>query len=72
MFTMFRLFNSYGDIVPRTKLGKSLMLIYMSLATLLIAALTGVYTERVANAEMNLSPENKVKKKNELLKVLAR
>ena len=40
------------------------MLVYMSLATLLIAALTGVYTERVANAEMNLSPDNTVIENN--------
>ena len=47
-------------MAPRTKLGKGLMMCYMGVATLLIAALTGVYTERVANAEVHINADTKV------------
>ena len=36
------------------------MMLYMGLATLLIAALTGVYAERVANAEVHINSNTKV------------
>ena len=61
-FIQYILINRYGDIAPLTKIGKGLMMFYMGLATLLIAALTGVYAERVANAELHISSNTKVSK----------
>lgn len=40
-------------MVPKTRLGKLLCIIYMLFCTLLIAALTSVYTERMTNTDVD-------------------